>query len=447
MATRERDRTSRRRAGSGQRDAKHRAGGDWTTLTLPDGIEIFSPKEGTVKMDIVPFEVGEGNPYAKPGEWYYERTFYTHGRVGPNNESYVCPSKTTKKPCPICEFRSKEAANPDGDEKLVKDLKPKERQLFLIRVHGKDGPEEKVRLYESSFHTFGKLLDKLRQEAEEDEPHKTDFDDPKKGAVLKVGYTDKDAGGYSFVDCYSIEFKPRPNGLDEEVLDHGICLDDVVKIMSYDELKKAFLQEDKEADDDDEPAKSKPKGDKKPKSEPEDEEEEKEDDGPTFSVGQKVRHRQFGICVIKKITEDGLVLLGKDGTRHPGADPKNVRAVDEVPEEEEDDDKDRPTQRPAKSVKKGTVGTTARTSRSDDDEDMDEEEDRQERIPPKTKKTVQKNLLDDRDEEEDEPKPKKTKSKDEDDEEDDWDKEEKPSKSKKTTKRAKDEEDDEDDWG
>ncbi len=251
---RDEDRGERRRAGSGQRDAKHRAGGDWTTIDIPEGIDIFQPKEGSVRLDIVPYEVGEGNPYAKPGELYYERTFFIHRAIGPNNESHVCPAKTAGKPCPICEHRASIARDPDGDENEMKALKPKERQLFLVHVHGKD-EEKKVMLFESSFHTFGKLLDKLRQEAEEDEPHKTDFDDPKAGAMLKVGFQETDAGGYSFIEAYVIEFKPRPNGLDPDVLDHGVCLDKLIKVLPYDRLKAIFLQtgdEDSDADDGDE---------------------------------------------------------------------------------------------------------------------------------------------------------------------------------------------------
>jgi len=384
-------RSDRQRAGSSQRDAKHRAGGDWTTLTIPDGIEIFSPKEGTVRFDIVTFEVGKNNPYAKPGEWYYERTYYTHSRVGPNNESYVCLAKTAGKPCPICEYRAKLASDPDeGNEKLIKSLKPKERQLFLIHVVKRDEDSGKVMLYESSFHTFGKLLDKKRQDAEEDEPHISNFDDEKAGATLKVSYSEEDAGGYTFLDAYSIEFKPRPNGLDSELMDHGICLDDVVKLLPYDELKRLFLQEPtKDDDDDDEP--KKPAKSSKPKDDDDDDDDEPpkkatKADGPELEEGQEVRHRQFGVCEIVRINDDGSLLLKNDeGKRFKGVDPKNVRPLVDKP----------------KSSK-------AKPKDDDDDDDWDDDDD--EPAPSKKSKAKPKD-----DDDDDEPS-KKTKLKD-----DDWD--------------------------
>jgi hypothetical protein len=444
-------RSERRRAGSSQRDSKHRAGGDWTTLSIPEGIEIFQPKEGTVRFDIVPFEAGKGNPYAKPGEWYYERTFYTHGRVGPNNESYVCLAKTAGKPCPICEYRAKLAFDPDeGNEKLIKSLKPKERQLFLIHVVKRDDDGgNKVMLYESSFHTFGKLLDKKRQDAEEDEPHISNFDDEKAGSTLKVSYSEEDAGGYTFLEAYSIEFKPRPNGLDSELLDHGICLDDVVKLLPYDELKRLFLQDggkDKDDDDDDEPAprKAKPKAKndddwedepapkKKtaPKDEDEDEPEPKKNKSSSDDLeeGQQVRHRQFGVCEIVRINDDGSLLLKNDeGKRFKGVTPKNVRPLVDKPKakpkaKDEDEEEAPPKKTPPK-----------KTQTKDEDDDGWGDEDEEDRPTPSQKKNAQtakaspaaakkKSRSDEDDDgwgDEDEPAPKNRTTAPEDD--DDWD--------------------------
>jgi hypothetical protein len=442
-------RSERRRAGSSQRDSKHRAGGDWTTLSIPEGVEIFQPKEGTVRFDIVPFEAGKGNPYAKEGEWYYERTFYTHGRVGPNNESYVCLAKTAGKPCPICEHRARLASDPDeGNEKLIKSLKPKERQLFLIHVVKRDEDGGKVMLYESSFHTFGKLLDKKRQDAEEDEPHISNFDDEKAGSTLKVSYSEEDAGGYTFLDAYSIEFKPRPNGLDSELLDHGICLDDVVKLLPYDELKRLFLQDggkDKDDDDDDdEPAprkgKDKVKNDdddwedepapkKKAAPKDEDEPEPKKSKAPSDDLeeGQQVRHRQFGVCEIVRINDDGSLLLKNDeGKRFKGVDPKNVRPLVDKPKAKskakDEDEEDAP---PKKSPPK-------KAPAKDEDDDWGDE-DEENRPTPSQKKNAQTAKVS----------PAAAKKTSRSDEDDDWDDEPAPKKGKAGTKSQ---DADDDDW-
>lgn len=331
----------RPKAGSTARDAKHRAGGDLTVLRLPSGVELFTPKEGLIKFDIVPFVAGQGNRYAKPGEVYYERTFFVHSRVGPDNESYVCPLKEANRPCPICEYRAKLASDPDADEKLFAKLGVKERQLFLIRLHTAEGPENQVRVYESSYFCFGKLLDNYRRDAEEDESHVLRFDDYDAGSVLRVGYSEEDGGGFKFIKAYKIDFKPRPNGLPDDVIDHGICVDDLLNVMTYDELKQSFLQvpgdrekknEGSSKTNDQQPTNE--DWDNPPKKENPKQEQVPEDDIPfevsIYKQGQKVRHRQFGIVTILRINQDGsLNVIKPDDDVVKGVDPKNVRPLDD----------------------------------------------------------------------------------------------------------------------
>ncbi len=364
---RENRRERREREGSTSRDANHRSGGDWTTISIPEGISVFVPKEGTYRFDIVPYKVGKGNKYAREGRWYWERSFFVHQRVGPNNESWTCPAKTADLPCPICEYRTQLAKDPKGNQDLVKKLRPKERQLFLIHEIIKNEDKPVVQLYESSYKTFGELLDTNRKDAEDDEVHIVEFDDETAGSYLKCFYREKDAGDFKYIECYKIEFKPRPDGLEEELLQHGICLDEVVKILPYDKLKSLFHQEplddedeprsrrSRDDDDDDEPRskrrshsdddddKPSPKrrdkdDDDEPRSrrsrddddddEPRSKRQEKEadDDEPPkkeskkiptasemgLSEGDRVRHRKYGLCEIARISKDGTSLVIRD---------------------------------------------------------------------------------------------------------------------------------------
>ncbi len=341
---RERDRAERRRAGSARRDSEHRVGGEWTTIALPDGIDVFQPKEGTVKVDVVPYEVGEGNPFASPGEWYYERTFWVHGGVGPNNESYVCPAKTAKRPCPICEHRAALVKRGgDDDQEEIKALRPKERQLWLLSPL-EDG-ERRVVLWETSFHTFGKLLDKRRSDADDDEDHIVEFDDFKRGATLKLSFSSEDIGaGRPWLKVYNIDFKPRPSGLPEELLEHGICLDKLIKLLPYEELQRVFEGiEDIPAgapkktsascsdDWDDEPPPSKPAAKKAPERQepPPKKEQPKPKTAAEAGVakGSMVRSRKFGLCEVLKISPDGtsLTLLDQDDETHKSVGLDEVR--------------------------------------------------------------------------------------------------------------------------
>lgn len=447
MATkRERDqREERRRAGSGTRDAKHRSGGDWTTITIPEGVTVFQPKEGSYKLDIVPYKVGKGNPYAEPGLWYYERTFFTHRGVGPNNESYVCTAKTTGGRCPVCDYRAKLARDPDADEKLVDALKPKERQLWLVFDHKE--PEKGVQLFESSFHTFGKLLEKKRKAADEDETHKRDFDDWESGSTLKVLFSEESAGSYSFIDCSDIEFKPRANGLDRDLLDHGVCLDDIPKVMEYDRLKGILLQTEAEEPEDEDEDEDKPvlkKGKAKAASDEDDVEpapkkakapatkEANPADDAGLEEGMRVKHKKFGVCEIVRISGDGtsLTLEDEDDETHRSVAVDEVKMLDEdkppKPGRKMGDEEDEP------APKKGKVKKPAD---DEDDEDEDEpapkkksgksipkedewDDDFDDKPPKKVGKVNTKKKADEDDEDEDKPTPKKGKVAP--DEDDDW---------------------------
>ena len=116
--------------------ADKKSGDGWvsTSLVLPEGTHFFSVKKaGVRRIDILPYEVKQdGNPFAAKGSLHYERTYWAHRGIGPNNDSYICSAKTFNKKCPICEYRAKLQKDPDAEEQMVKDLAPKERQLFNV---------------------------------------------------------------------------------------------------------------------------------------------------------------------------------------------------------------------------------------------------------------------------------------------------------------------------
>jgi len=212
--------------------------------------------------------------------------------------------------------------------------------------------------------------------------------------VLKCGFSEEDGGGFSYIKCYSIDFKPRPDGLDEEVLEHGICLDDVVKILPYDELKRKFLMEDEGGgDQDDEEDEPKPKKKARPVKDDEDDEPKKQPtaDEAGMEVGDEVRHRKYGMCTITRISGDGtsLTVEDDDGEVHKAvgvAELKKVKSEKPKPgkaAEEDDDDDEEDEPRPTKASRKPATGK--KTSRSDDDDDDDDEEEDEPKPKPKSK--------------------------------------------------------------
>jgi len=236
-----RRRHERRRAGSHMRDLRHGSTFGLSTLILPQNLSLWSPKAGIKRIDIIPYEVSKGNPYADEGTWYYERTYWVHRNVGVSENSYVCPAKTVGKACPICEARSKLARDPSADKDVIRTLKPRERQLFLVYDH--DETDKGVQLWDVSYFAFGMLLDDYRRDADESEKHIIDFDDFEAGSTLRVSFKEESIGSSTFVKAFRIDFKPRQKPLDDELLDHGICLDSLIKILSYEELRSIFYEE------------------------------------------------------------------------------------------------------------------------------------------------------------------------------------------------------------
>ena len=75
-------------------------------MKLPPKQKLWRPEAaGVVLIDILPYVVGPGNPYADAGQLFYERTFYIYTDMGPNRERCIAPSKTWKQRDPVAEYR------------------------------------------------------------------------------------------------------------------------------------------------------------------------------------------------------------------------------------------------------------------------------------------------------------------------------------------------------
>jgi len=266
--SKKKERKERSTAAAAKRRAEtHKTGFDNTAFELPEDKKLFAIKsDKSVRLDIIPYEVGEGNPFADKGELHYERTYWVHRSIGVDQTSFVCLRKTCEEPCPICDFRAKLAKDPDADEDLIKSLAPKERQLFNV-INTKE-PDKGVQIWEISYHLFGKRLDQEIKNSDEDDGYEN-FAELEGGFTLKLGIEEKSFNRQSFYEVVSVNFKPRDDDYDEDILEQTTCLDDILIIKEYDELKEILLQTADDDDDDDEKAttkKNKKKSKKKEKS-------------------------------------------------------------------------------------------------------------------------------------------------------------------------------------
>lgn len=350
-------------------------GGGRSTIKLPDGVSFFSVKTtGPKRIDIIPYVVGKGNPFADEGELHYERTYFTHRGVGANNETYVCLNKTFKKKCFICEYRAKLSVDDADNEmsekeikKMVDDLRPKERQLFNIIDN--DDREKGIQVWDVSYFLFGKALDEHIKQADDDEQLDL-FADLEKGKTIKINVSESKMGSIAFMAFQSMSFKSRNEPLPDSLIDEAVCLDSALVELSFDQQKKAFLQfteeeeeekpkkkvvvEDDE-DEDDELVIKKPEKPvtKKLVKEPEPEEEDDEDDElvvtPTVNKKKEEVKKapKQGDYVYYKGEECEITRILQDGKKFnlETLDQKLIKgvAVEDVsfeahPGEEDDDD-------------------------------------------------------------------------------------------------------------
>lgn len=293
MARAARERREKAKVSARRRAEDHKSGFSSKSYKINDSTRLFIVKaEGVKKLDIIPYLVPENahNPFAEAGDLHFERTYYTHRDIGPDGDMYPCLKKTFGAACPICDHRASMLRDPDADEKEVKSLAPKERQLW--NIFDQDDPDKGVQLWDFSFHLFGKQLDARVNNSDEEDGYEF-FADPDEGLTLKVGFEEKSFGGNTYYEATTIDFKPRRTALSDELLNKALILDDILIRYDYDELRNIFLQTKHEEspvrrpkDDDDEDAPKTTRSRKEVKEEIEDDDEDFEKEQTPKSRGR-----------------------------------------------------------------------------------------------------------------------------------------------------------------
>lgn len=324
--------TKRRRTEYDDYSAKQERGFTPKAFKPPKGVNLYQPKSGPHRIDIIPFVAGKGNPCADENYLHWERTYYVHKGIGPDNDTVVCLKRTFGKACPVCEHRTKLADDPENASELVEKLVPKKRQLFLVIDHAEK--DKGVQVWDMSYHLFGKLLEEKIQNADDEDKSKfKKFWLPENGMTLRISVVDDTFGGRSFIRVSDIEFKDRKNQYAKDYGEEQACLDELLTPLSYKELSKLFMQAAEDADDEDE-----------------DDDDEDEDESPKSARGAK------------KSTKAG---------RKTADDDDEDDSDDDDEDDEDDEDED---ENPRRGSKSSSRGTKKRSSKDDDEEDEEDDE-------------------------------------------------------------------------
>jgi len=291
-------------------------------LRLPEGVKLFSGKPGTYRLDFMSFVAGKGNPRAEEGESYFERTFFVHQGIGPNQDWHLCMAKTMKKPCPVCEHRAKMSADPEADENVIKALAPKERQLWIVKDLLND--PDSVLIWEVSYHLFGRMLKDKINNADEEDGYDY-FADPTDGLTMRLALQQSDKG--KWIETADIEFRPRKQKYDTAIIEEMPCLDDLLAATPYDKLKAIFLQTDEDREEEKDAEEQRPA-----RTKTAEESDEKEDRPAEKKPGKKPKRREFSAgdevgykgmrCEVLKVSGDGTSLMLED------PDGEILKAVD-----------------------------------------------------------------------------------------------------------------------
>ena len=339
MAKKQRRRVS---ADKVKENAERGSGGGSDWFQVKENVGRWSPdKAGRYNIDILPYEVkSESHPDdVEKGCLWYKLPFAVHHGVGASNQSLVCPKSVGGK-CPICDERSRlYKEDSDANEDIIAALRPQRFVAFNILSPEDDG---RVDLF---IFSFGKFYAVLKEELKDvhNEEHLGFFDVTDAGRTLKVRFSEEDFMGNKYLQASRIDFLPREEMDEDEILDKTVCLEDAIVVPPYDKLKALFEMdgEDEGGDDDieseDDPKPSK-RGRGKAKSKPEPDPELDDDDCIACEgTGKNSKGRRCPIC--------------KGTGKKPEPDPE--------PDGEDDSEPD-----PEPSKKEGTKKTTTKKAGS-----------------------------------------------------------------------------------
>lgn len=193
--------------------------------------------EGEHFLNIIPFVAGPNHPTVPEGKFAYFLDIWVHGKVGINEDSYVCMARSFNKPCAICDHQGELRKQDDFDEKYVKSLNPGRRAIYNIEcLDSNTEIAKKVQYWDASHFSIEKEIAELAKK-----PRGggfITFSDPDDG---KTVFFRRTGSGMNNTKYSAFKFEDRTEPVSDELLDLALSLDKCIHIPSYDEVKNAFF--------------------------------------------------------------------------------------------------------------------------------------------------------------------------------------------------------------
>ena len=218
------------------------------------GIQLWKPGEGDHEFDIIPYIAGNNDPEktTKPGSPTYVLIIWVHRGIGINEDSYICMAKTYNKRCPVCEYQAS-LRDTDASDDEIKKWNPTRRTYYNVLVYDNEKEQAKgVQILDiAHFYMEPELLALARPRSR---------GGVETGEKIYFSSPDKDGKSIAFTregtrrnTAYkAFKFIDRDYDLEEEILKQAKCLDEIIHIPEYEEVKEALylgLPDTKEAEE------------------------------------------------------------------------------------------------------------------------------------------------------------------------------------------------------
>lgn len=208
------------------------------------GVKKWWAGKGTHIVDMIPYLAGPNDPHNKEGEPTYVLDIEVHKNVGPLDEQVVCLEQYGDgRVCPICEEARRRNKKPGVNfKKEIKPLKPTRRSVYNVIV--RDGGEQEkkgVQVFDIAHFFMEKHLSKIAKSARGD--GYTVFSSPDNGKVVVFERTGTGAENTSY-SGWKFDDRVDADGNTYEITDDELkaayCLDDLIKIMTTEEVAEIF---------------------------------------------------------------------------------------------------------------------------------------------------------------------------------------------------------------